>query len=236
MNINYFDDYSSMSNAASNLILEDIKMKPDLFICVPTGGSPTGLYANLAKEFISNSRLFDKINILKLDEWGGIPMNDPNTCHSYLLKYVLEPLKIDNSRYIGFENTANSLEDECLRVQLAIDSKGPIDICILGLGKNGHLGLNEPSAFLHKDCHIAKLTESTMAHSMAQAMHGKPTFGMTLGIGSIMQSKKILMLITGKDKQESIKQLLHGEISTMLPASFLWLHSNVECLIDRSSC
>jgi galactosamine-6-phosphate isomerase len=151
-----------------------------------------------------------------------------------LLKHVLEPLKIESNRYIGFDNAANSLESECHRVQKEIDSKGPVDICILGLGKNGHLGLNEPAAFLQKDCHIAKLTESTMGHSMAQAMHGKPTFGMTVGIGSIMQSKKIIMLITGKDKQESIKQLLSGEISTLLPASLLWLHSNVECLVDSS--
>ena len=216
--------------------MEDIKKKPDLFVCAPTGGSPTGLYANLAKEFISNSSLFDKINILKLDEWGGIPMNDPNSCHSYLLKHVLEPLKIDSSRYIGFDTTTNNPEAECLRIQKEIDSKSPVDICILGLGKNGHLGLNEPASSLQKDCHIAKLTESTLGHSMAQAMHGKPTFGMTVGIGNIMQSKKIIMLITGKDKQESIKRLLNGEISTMLPASLLWLHSNVECLIDRSSC
>lgn len=172
------------------MILEDIKKKRDLFICAPTGGSTTGIYATLAKEFNSNSNIFDKINILKLDEWGGIPINDPNSCHSYLLKHILEPLKLDNSRYIGFNTAANDLEAECHQVQKDIDSKSLIDICILGLGKNGYLGLNEPASFLYRDCHIARLTESTMGHSMAQAMHGKPTFVMTTCIGSIMQSKK----------------------------------------------
>src|SRR5664279_5725229 len=120
MKITYFDKYNSMSNAASNLILEDLKKKPDLFICVPTGGSPFGLYANLAMEFSINRKLFDKINLLKLDEWGGIPMKDPNSCHSYLLKHLLEPLKIESNRYIGFDNSVNNAEEECRRVQKEI--------------------------------------------------------------------------------------------------------------------
>jgi len=225
-----------MSNAASKIVLDDIKKNPELFICAPTGGSPTGLYASLAKEFSINPRLFDKINLLKLDEWGGIPMDDPNSCHSYLLKHVLEPLQIDSKRYLAFDNSVKDLLTECDRIQKEIDSNGPADICILGLGKNGHLGLNEPGAFLHKDCHIAQLTQSTLGHTMAKAMPGKPTFGMTVGMGSIMKSGKILLLITGKEKQEIITRFLSGEISTMLPASMLWLHPKVECLIDRSSC
>jgi galactosamine-6-phosphate isomerase len=236
MKIAYFDDYTGMSAAASRIVINSIRSNPGLLICAPTGGSPTGLYANLAREFSLNSSLFEKLNILKLDEWGGIPMNDPNSCHSYLLKHVITPLKIDSGRYFGFNNEAKDPEAECLRVQKEIDTRGPADICILGLGKNGHLGLNEPAEFLHRDCHIASLSKSTLGHSMAQAMPGKPTFGMTVGIGGIMSSKKIIMLITGKDKQESIKRMLNGEITTLLPASMLWLHPDVECLIDKTSC
>jgi galactosamine-6-phosphate isomerase len=236
MKIKYFDDYTRLSNTASLILIADIREKKDLLICAATGGSPNGLYGKLAEEFKVNGILFSKIRILKLDEWGGIPMNDSNTCHSYLQKHVISPLKIDNSRYIAFDNNARNPEEECQRIQMEIDAKGPIDICILGLGKNGHLGLNEPANFLHKDCHIAKLTESTMQHSMAQSMANKPSFGMTVGIKDILQSKKILLLITGQQKQESIRRLLTGEISTQLPASFLWLHSNVECLIDKTSC
>jgi galactosamine-6-phosphate isomerase len=236
MKIRYFDDYSSLTNTASLILIDDIRAKKDLLICAATGGSPTGLYGKLAEEFKVNSILFSNIRILKLDEWGGIPMNDPNTCHSYLQKHVITPLKIDNSRYIAFDNSSINPEEECKRIQKEIETRGPIDVCILGLGKNGHLGLNEPADFLHKDCHIARLTESTMQHSMAQSMINKPSFGMTVGIKDILQSKKILLLITGQQKQDSIRRFLTGDISTQLPASFLWLHSNVECLIDKTSC
>uniref|UniRef100_UPI0035937362 6-phosphogluconolactonase n=1 Tax=Pricia sp. TaxID=2268138 RepID=UPI0035937362 len=112
---------------------------------------------------------------------------------------------------------------------------GPIDICILGLGKNGHIGFNEPAKTLTPFCHVAKLSEKSLQHSMANTMKPKPAYGLTLGMADILRSKKIILLLTGSDKQDIIFKLLSKEITTQLPASFLWLHHDVSCFIDSNA-
>ncbi len=128
------------------------------------------------------------------------------------------------------------MEGECNRIQQVIDQTGPIDFCILGLGKNGHLGFNEPAPFLQGDCHIAKLASTTVQHSMVQTMPKTPTFGMTIGLKDILKAKKILLL-TWPDfqKQGSHQKFNDQGDNNSIADLFLWLHSNVECLIDRTS-
>ncbi len=231
MRISYFDDYGSMSQRAADLLLTALKAKKDLLVCAATGGSPRGLYERLAENYLKTPHLFENLSILKLDEWGGIPLTDPHSCHSYLQEQVIKPLKISPDRYVAFNSEAENVENECARIQQEIDRLGPIDICILGLGKNGHLGLNEPADFLQRDCHIAQLSTLTMQHEMVQSMAQNPTYGLTLGMTGILQSKKIILLIAGTNKENDIKSLLTQQITTQMPASFLWLHGNVECLI-----
>jgi len=235
MKITYFDDYEGMSQGASDFLVEELRKRKESLVCCATGGSPLGLYRTMAGMFLKEASLFAGMRILKLDEWGGIPMSDSNSCHSYLLENILIPLKISADRYFAFDSEAKKVEEECERIQQTIEKTGPIDFCILGLGKNGHLGFNEPADFLHGDCHVAQLASTTVQHSMVQAMAKTPTFGMTIGLKDILGSKKILLLITGKKKEAAIKRLMTKEITTQLPASFLWLHPNVECLIDNTS-
>lgn len=234
MKITYFDNYEKLSEGASNLFIQELTIKKNLLACCATGGSPSGFYERLVQRHDRDHNLFDQLQILKLDEWGGISMSDPSSCQSYLKEKVLTPLHISGQRYIEFNSEADNVNDECQRIQQTIDQIGPIDICILGLGKNGHLGFNEPADFLQRDCHIAKLATSTVQHNMVQTMNKIPTFGMTVGLKDILNSKKILLLVTGTGKQEAIKKLMTKEITTQLPASFLWLHPNVECLIDKA--
>lgn len=235
MKISYFADYASMSENAASLLVTELKIKKELLVCCATGGSPLGFYQRLAGMYPTAADLFDRVRILKLDEWGGIPMNDPNSCHSYLQEQVLKPLKISPNRYIAFDSEVKDVEEECKRIQRRIDQTGPIDFCVLGLGKNGHLGFNEPADYLKPDCHIATLAATTVQHSMVQTMPKIPTFGVTIGLKDLLGSRKILLLITGSQKQDAIKNLLTKQITTQLPASMLWLHSNVECLIDKTS-
>ena len=110
-----------------------------------------------------------------------------------------------------------------------------MDICILGLGKNGHIAFNEPAAYLQAGFHKAILAESTIQHDPALSQGLEPAFGWCVGMQGILQTKKIIFLVTGKGKQEAIRRILAGGITTQLPASFLWMHPNVECLIDRNS-
>lgn len=236
MKITYFDDSEKMNAFASLLVLNELRKKQYLLICAATGGSPEGLYQMLGKRYQFDPELFEKLRVLKLDEWGGIPMSDPGSCHSYLTEKLLKPLHVSLDRYLAFDSGAEDLSEECRRIQEEIDQTGPIDCCILGFGKNGHIGFNEPALSLQSDCHIAELSAVTLDHPLVQAMSQIPGFGMTVGMKGIMQSKKIVLLITGSGKQEAIKRLMEKKISTQLPASFLWLHGDVECLIDKTSC
>jgi galactosamine-6-phosphate isomerase len=234
MKITYFDSYPDLSNSAADLLIRELRTKRDAWVCSATGGSPQGLYERLAKEAQQDPSLFDQVRILKLDEWGGIPMSDPYSCHTYLIEKVLKPLNISSDRYEGFDSEADDLKRECKRIQQHINQQ-PVDVCILGLGKNGHLGFNEPAEFLQLDCHIARLAPTTVQHSMVQAMSRVPSFGMTIGMRGVFNSKKVVLLVTGSGKESVIKRLMAKEVTSQLPASLLWLHPNAECLVDKTS-
>ena len=234
MNISYYPSYDELSEDGCKLIMEEIQQKQNILLCAATGASPKGVYQNLVGEYKVNKQLFKDLRILKLDEWGGIPMSDPNSCQSYLNEHLLKPLEIGTERFISFNSEANDPSLECMQIQDKINKVGPIDICVLGLGMNGHLGFNEPESF-SANCHVAKLSSQTLQHPMTLTMPNKPIFGMTLGMNDILNAKRIILLVTGKGKREVINKFLSQKINRQLPASFLWLHEQVECLIDKSS-
>lgn len=231
MNINHYDDYESMSADAAALIYDEIKLKKKHFLCASTGNSPLAVYQRLADYHRHEPELFDQMVVVKLDEWGGLPKNHPASCDFYLRNYLLEPLQIPPGRFISFASDTDDPESECKNIQRKIDKQGPIDICILGLGQNGHIGFNEPALFLNPYCHIATLASSSLSHSMVQTCREKPAFGLTLGMKDILSAKRIIMLITGPNKAHVTEELLKARIDTNLPASLLWLHNNVNCLI-----
>lgn len=228
-------DYNAMSREAASLIIEELKKNKQALLCAATGGSPTGTYALLKKAFDLESELFSSLRVIKLDEWGGLPMNNPSTCESYLQKHMIGPLHITGDRYISFKSDPKDPAGECRRIQAELKKAGPINICILGLGMNGHLALNEPETFLEAETHVAKLSASSLTHPMIGETGMKPSYGLTLGMADILQSSCILLLISGSKKKEITSALMNKQISTALPASFLWLHPNVVCLADREA-
>ena len=224
-----------MSQLSCDSIVSDLRKQPRQLICLSTGNSPTGTYEKLASVFNKYPAFFNELIITKLDEWGGIDSNEPSSCESYIQENIVQPLAIPQNRYISFKSNPDSPQKECDRIQIEIQKKGPIDICILGLGQNGHIGFNEPANILTAHCHVAELTADSLNHQMINALNKKPTYGLTLGMADILQSKKIILLVTGAKKKEVIKKLLSKRITTNLPASFLWLHNQVECYIDANS-
>ncbi len=234
MNIHYCQNYYQLSQLAASIVIEAVARKPDSLLCAATGNSPTGLYDRLALDHHKNPGMFNQLRVIKLDEWGGISMNNPISCEAYLQKHIIGPLQISKDRYFAFHSSPESTVNECKRIQNEIENYGPIDICILGIGTNGHIGLNEPAPALVAHCHEASLTDHTLQHQMIQSAIDKPRFGLTLGMKNILESKIILLLITGSHKQKVTRQLLTQEITTQLPASFLWLHSQVTCIIDKN--
>jgi putative deaminase/isomerase len=225
-----------MSQLSCDSIIATLKKKPKPLICVATGNSPTGLYEELANYYVKEPNTFKELRIVKLDEWGGIDRDDTNSCERYIRNNILAPLHISDEHFISFESNPDAPIAECRKIQQELDDNGPVDICILGLGKNGHIGFNEPAKELIASCHVAKLSKNSLQHEMTTTMKNKPIYGLTLGMADILKSKKIILLITGSDKENIVEQLLTKKITSYLPASFLWLHPNVECYLDSQSC
>lgn len=231
MKITYLENYATLSEKAAQLIASEVKNNPELLFCVATGGSPTGMYAEMSKQ----KSIYAKMRVMKMDEWGIIPLTHSDSCETYLKKHLLGPLEISDDRYTTFDTTPEEVDAECKRISQFTMENGPFDICILGLGKNGHIAFNEPGATLNPDFHKAILADSTIAHDPALSQGNEPAYGLCVGMEGIMQSKKIIFLVTGKGKQEAVKRIMERKIGTDCPASFLWMHPNVECLIDSSA-
>ena len=230
MNISYFSNNELMSQKAAGIVLDEVKRKPELLLCTATGSSPTLLYQLLAEENQKQEELFKSTRVIPLDEWIGLPTSE-GSCHTYIEEHIIKPLQISEDRYFGFSRDAQDFENECERIQELLILKGPIDVCILGLGKNGHLGFNEPANTLQLHCHVASLAPQSQEHSMIETSSSKPTQGLTLGMQDILASKKIILLVSGTGKDAAIKQLIAGNISNDCPATWLWKHDNVDCLI-----
>ena len=230
MNIHTFDHYGQMSAHAAKIIMDELERKKDLALCTATGNSPTGTYQLLADAFLDDPKLFEGLHVLKLDEWGGLSADHPSSCERYLQEQLLNPLKISNDRYTGFLPNPKNPEAECARIQRLIEKKETIDLCILVLGKNGHIGFNEPAEALHPFCHVAELSEESKAHGMVSELPERPEYGMTLGIQNILSAKRIILLICGNGKEEAATMLLKEKVTPRFPVTFLWLHPNVDCL------
>jgi len=235
VNVRYCESQDGLSAQAAALVLAEIEKKRDCLLCAATGNSPIGLYEKLAGTAQTDPGLFAALRIIKLDEWGGIPEGGPGTAERYLRSRLLEPLSVAPERYISLASTGPDPAEECRRVSSELERSGPIDLCILGLGVNGHIGFNEPGPVLLPHCHVAPLSEESRRHAMVRGMENPPRFGLTLGMQEILASRRIVLLVAGEGKQQVVARLLSAEVSTVVPASFLWLHANVDCLIDQSA-
>jgi len=229
-------NYEVMSQKAVKEIIKVITKKPSAVLSIATGASPSRTYELLAKEYQMNPELFKEVRIVKLDEWAGVPLSDPATCETEIRAKIIVPLNVSEDRYITFDNAPEIMEKSLAEYQAKIDELGGIDLCILGLGKNGHVGLNDPAEALEMEAHVARdLSEQTLHHTMTEKTQGHITFGLTLGMNSIFEAKKVLLLVNGAHKKEIFAKFKEKKISTHNPASLLWLHHNVLCLCDKEA-
>jgi putative deaminase/isomerase len=228
-------DYDAMSRHAAELIVASVRGRPDLLLCTATGSSPTRTYELLAERHRREPGLFSRLRLIKLDEWGGLPPEDPGTCESYLRRHLVDPLNISPDRYHTFRGDAPDAEAECRNIERTLGNHGPIHLCVLGLGVNGHLGFNEPADALHPGPHVAPLSEQSLAHPMVRHARGRVRYGLTLGMGDILRAQKILLLVNGRHKRDPLRRLLTPHVSTRFPGSFLWLHPDVTVLCDTEA-
>jgi galactosamine-6-phosphate isomerase len=161
-------------------------------------------------------------------------MDSPATCATYLRKLLIDPLNL-SSRYTAFESQPADPGAECARIARWLEEHGPIDLCILGLGVNGHLGFNEPARVLQPRAHVATLSPESLRHSMIENLPTKPSFGLTLGIEDILDSREIILLVSGPTKAEPLFRMLRGEVDASFPASYLRKHKNTRIFCDRAA-
>lgn len=236
LKVQLYKDVEAMSSAAARLIASALKQKPNLLLCASAGGTPTKLYEQLAQIRTSQPQSFSQMRVLQIDEWGSLAPDSPSTCKVDLEVKLLRPLRITRDRYVGFRTDAQDPASECERVGRWLIKNGPIDICILGLGLNGHIAMNEPGPSLQTAEHVAKLTSASRKHPMLKGLKKAPRFGYTLGVGDILRSHQVLLLVSGRHKRKVLHKLLTtSEVSTRLPASFLWLHGNAALLCDKDA-
>ncbi|MEG2751771.1 MAG: 6-phosphogluconolactonase [Anaerorhabdus sp.] len=223
-------NYEEVSEEVGKELIETMMVNKHSNICLATGESPTLAYSYFVKSIKEKKIDTQYMNITKLDEWCNLEPTSPCTCESYIQTHVLKSLNIKEDKYISFLSNADNYENEVIRIQEEL-STNPIDLCILGLGKNGHLGLNEPNEKLLPYAHVCDLSQTTKGHSMLQG--NVVSSGMSIGIQEILNAKKIILMVCGKGKQGIFDEFLKQEINSYLPASFLWLHNNVDIYVDE---
>lgn len=235
VNIEVAESYELMSRRAAGLVMAELKKRPSLILCASAGGTPTRLYELLAARHQRQPRLFGKMRVLQIDEWGGLPRRHAASCETDLRLKLLEPLQIRGERYAGFRTDSPDPESECSKMRRWLAKNGPIDVCILGLGVNGHVAMNEPAPALMPHAHVSVLTRSSLKHPMLKELKQKPRFGLTLGMTDILSSGMVLLMVNGRHKREALERLLKPKVTTQFPASFVWLHPRGFVLCDRES-
>ena len=228
-------DHEAMSRAAADHIVEAVKAKPDVLLGLGTGATPERLYALLVERHRAARSLFARARFIQLDEWGGLARGDRATCAAYLRTRLIEPLGVDSRRFLAWDSHSPDPSGECVRVAAWLKEHGPIDICILGLGRNGHLGFNEPADALQTGAHVTELSPATLQHSMLRAAKGVVQYGLTLGVADIMHSREILLLVSGAVKAAQLRRAIRGGVTARCPASILSLHCALSVYCDRAA-
>lgn len=231
-------DYHEMSSIASRIIIEKVKSKPDCKLGLATGGTPIGLYKELIQDYRKNGTSYDHVCTYNLDEYVGMDPEDPNSYRYFMEKNLFAHINVPESHIHIPDGTAEFLEAECERYDVELNRGEGVDIQILGIGSNGHIGFNEPGTSFSSHTHIVKLAETTRKANARffQRLEEVPTHAITMGIASILKAKQILLLVSGIKKAEVMKRLLTtNEIDEQLPASALKKHQNVTILADENA-
>lgn len=228
-------NYNEMSQAAAEAIFHVLAENPFAVVVLATGHSPLEAYRKLV--LMVKDRKLDISNVtwIKLDEWMGVSGDDKSSCEFFIQKEIIEPLHVNEDHYIHFDNNAADMEAEAERIEAVYRGLQRIDLVILGIGMNGHLGLNEPDIELKAYAHTAGLDVKTKTHELLKHTTKKVEGGITLGMKDLFKGEQILLLADGKDKEKGLEYYLNDLITTEVPVSLLKLHGNCTCIVNAES-
>jgi len=225
-------DYDALSARAAKILLGAISQNPNLILGLPTGRTPTGMYQRVVHECNLQYHCFRDVTTFNLDEYVGIPREHDGTYFTYMKHNLFDHVDIDPSRAHIPNGNARDLDMECRHYEQEIEDIGGIDLMFLGLGRNGHIGFNEPGTPFRSRTRVVELSESTRVSNAPHFPDGHvPSQAITIGIATILTSKRIVLLASGPGKQNAIARLRSREISVDFPASALWTHANVHVLV-----
>ena len=237
MRILICDDYEDLSKQAAKMVASQIFLKPDSVIGLPTGSTPLGMYAQLSEMYGAGETDFSSVVTFNLDEYYPIDQADPQSYYSFMNEHFYKKVNLKRENIHIPNGSARDVAAECSKYDELIEACGGIDLQVLGIGENGHIGFNEPARELNDKTHLIRLTDETIAANSRffQSADEVPCYALTVGMATIMKAKKIVLLVSGEAKRAPLKKLLTGKISTDVPATVLNLHPDAVIITDRET-
>ncbi len=237
MRIVIADDYKAMSRMAADEIEELVASDPSCVLGLATGSTPLGLYAELASDFEAGKTSFKDVTTFNLDEYCGLGADNPQGYRYFMNENLFDKVDVAEPSTHVPEGRSGDLDAECARYDKMIDEAGGIDLQLLGLGHNGHIGFNEPCDEFPKGTHVVDLTESTInANSrLFDSADEVPRQAITMGIGTIMAARRVLVVASGADKASIVKKAFLGPVTPEVPASILQFHPNALVIVDEEA-
>ena len=238
LTITVFRDERELAKSLADRLAADLARQPRQVLGLATGRTPVRLYHELGTLRAKGRADFSHVVTFNLDEFWGVSPRDPGSYRAFMDEHLFRRVEIRPEQINFLRGDAPDADQECARYDAAIASAGGIDIQLLGIGTNGHIGFNEPARELAARTHRVRLKESTR-RSNAALFGGDvsrvPAEALSMGMGSILRARHIVLIATGKSKARCVQQLVNGPITTKLPASFLQLHASVEIFLDTAA-
>ena len=227
-------DYNDMSGKAANIISAQVIIKPNCVLGLATGSTPEGTYKQLVEWYKKGDLDFANVKAVNLDEYKGLSKDNDQSYAYFMRKHLFDHINIDINNTFIPDGLESDSQKECNRYNNVIKSLGGVDLQLLGIGGNGHIGFNEPGEAFEKETHCVKLTEDTIKANSRffTSLDLVPKYAYSMGIKNIMQAKSILLVASGKSKAEALYKAIYGEIVPSVPASILQLHNNVTIVAD----
>lgn len=237
MNIFRVKDYQALSKKAAEILLEEVKKNENAFLGLATGSTPEGTYQEMVQAYKDGKVSFASVKTVNLDEYEGLEGTHEQSYRYFMNKHLFSHVDINPEQTFVPSGVAQDIQKELEQYEQRIRSAGGVDIQLLGLGHNGHIGFNEPDKVFSTVTHRVELNQRTLeANQRFFASYDEvPKFAYTQGIGTIMTAKKILLIVSGKDKREILHKALFGEVTPEVPASILQFHPNVVVVADEQA-
>jgi glucosamine-6-phosphate deaminase len=236
--VTVFQNERDAAIALADHITEALRHDPQIVLGLPTGSTPIYLYRELSARHARGEADFSRASTFNLDEFLGTAASNPASFRAFMDRHLFTRVNIDPSRINFLDGAASSPEEECERYERAIADAGGITIQVVGIGVNGHIGFNEPASSLPARTHVARLKPETRRANAALFggdARRVPTRALSMGMGTILSARSIVVLATGRRKAPAVRGMLEGPLTTQLPASFLSLHQDVRVMLDRTA-